>query len=703
MSKLSKLSVEPGPGSSCRPARYPCINPRFPHLLHGADYNPDQWLASPQVLSDDVRLMNLAGCNVMSVGIFAWSRLEPREGEYDFGWLDETMDRLSKAGVAVMLATPSGARSLWMSLEYPEVNRWLREGRRVDPGKRHDHCPSSPIYREACRRINARLAERYGRHPALLAWHVSNEYGGECWCELCLAAFRQWARDRFGGDIEACNQAWWADFWSRRVTCFEDLQPYYRPLDWRRFTSWRILDFYLAECEPLRRITPDVPVTTNFMGLFPGIDYAAFAPHVDFVCWDAYPHWHRPDTSDARIASEYGFVHDMYRSMKGGRPWVLMESQPAIAKGSGVLPLKRPGLHVVSSLQAIAHGSDSVQYFQWRKGRGGEEKFHGAVVDHVGHENTRGFREVAEVGRILKALPDAAGMTTRADVAMLYDWECRWALESDGYLGKPMQAYPETCREHYLPLWRRGVSTDVVSPQADLSSYRLVIAPLLYLLRRDVDQRLADFAQAGGTLVATYGLGMVDEHDRAWQGGWPGGALRQALGVWNEEHDGLYPGQTNPVNLIAANDLGLSGTFAARDVCAILHAEGADVVATYGGQFYAGTPAITRNCFGSGQAWYLGARLPLEFLDRFYTALGQRLELRRAVDVDLPEGVSATYRTDGKVEIVFLLNFASGPRQIEGLAGPGVVDAIDGAALCGAVDLAPYGCRVLRRPARPGA
>jgi beta-galactosidase len=380
-----------------------------------------------------------------------------------------------------------------------------------------------------------------------------------------------------------------------------------------------------------------------------------------------------------------------------------MESQPAIAKGRGVLPLKRPGLHVVSSMQAIAHGSDSVQYFQWRKGRGGEEKYHGAVVDHVGHENTRGFREVAEVGRMLKALPDVAGTTTRADVAILYDWESRWALESDGYLGKPMQEYPETCREHYLPLWRRGVSTDVVHPQADLLSYRLVVAPLLYMLRPGVDRHLADFVHAGGTLVATYGLGMVDEHDRAIAGGWPGGALRQAMGVWNEEHDGLYPGHTNPIQMVAGNELGLSGTFPARDVCAILHAEGARVVATYGGEFYARTPAITVNRFGQGHAWYLGARLPLDFLEPFYGALGQRLGVRRALAGELPEGVSATYRTDGKTDFVFLMNFTNQSRRLEGLAGQGVVDAIDGTALRGAVELGPYGCRVLRRPAQDRA
>lgn len=684
-----------------KPIRYPPVNPRFPHLLHGADYNPEQWLATPGILDEDVRLMKLAGCNVMSVGIFAWSRIQPRDGVFDFDWLDRVMDRLFGAGVGVMLATPSGARPQWLSLAYPEVNRLERDGRRRQPGGRHDHCPTSPVYRERCRDVNTRLAERYGKHPALLAWHVSNEYGGECYCDLCIAAFQDWVRERFSGDVEACNEAWWADFWSRRVSDFRDIRnPGYRPLDWRRFVSDRHADFFRAESEPLRAIAPDIPVTTNFMGLYPGIDYAAFARHVDFVSWDSYPHWHQPGVPDAQVASAVAFIHDLYRGLKGGRPFVLMESQPAIAKGRGVLPLKRPGLHVASSLQAVAHGSDSVQYFQWRKGRGGEEKFHGAVVDHVGHEHTRAFREVADTGRLLQGLSAVAGTTVRADVAVLYDWECRWALEPDGYLGDAMRDYPGACLDHYRPLWARGVATDVVNPEADLSAYRLVIAPVLYLLRPGVDRRLAEYVRQGGTLVASYGLGLVDADNRAQVGGCPGGPLREAMGVWHEETDGLYPGRTNPVRMTPGNDLGLSGPFDARDVCAILRAESARVLGVYGGEFYAGTPALTVHDHGKGRAYYVGARLSPAFFQAFYDALGGRLQLRRALDVELPEGVSATCRTDGEQDFVFLMNFSQEARRVAGLPARAIRDAVDGRPIADAVELPPFGVRVLRRPAR---
>lgn len=670
------------------------INPRLEHMLHGADYNPDQWLHDPKVLDEDVRLMKLAGCNVMSVAIFAWSRLEPREGVYDFEWLDRTMDRLHAGGVGVMLATPTGARPAWLTKAYPHTSRVFRNGPRASAGGRHDHCPTSPVMRQKALEINTRLAERYGKHPALAAWHVNNEYGGECLCELCREAFGKWCMKQLG-DMEAVNAALSADFWSRRVTDVAQFGDWVtRTVLWRQFTTDNCVSFFLDECRPLRQHS-SAPLTTNFMGLWGGLDYMEFARHVDFACWDSYPHWHQQGSSDATAAMEVAFVNDMYRGFKPGKPWVLMESQPQIAKGRGVLPLKRPGLHFASSLQAVAHGSDSVQYFQWRKGRGGEEKNHGAVVDHVGHENTRGFAEVADVGRALARLDDVVGTTVQADVAMLYDWRSDWALNIDGYLGDAMHQYAQVQREHYRPLWARGVSVDVRGIDADLGKYKLVIAPMLYMLRGGIDARLAQFVQDGGELVCTFGCGMVDQFDRALLGGWPGGELGKLLGVWHEETDELYPGATNPVRIKGDSDLGLSGTFAARDICEILHLRGAQAVGTYGGEFYAGAPAVTLNNVGKGRAYYMGARMDDKFLTAFYAALERRLGLRRAIDVELPEGVTATCRTDGQSRFVFLMNFAGAARRVE-LGRLRFADMLSGDEASGAVELKGYDCRVLR-------
>ncbi|MDP3179767.1 MAG: beta-galactosidase, partial [Spirochaetaceae bacterium] len=374
-------------------------------IWHGGDYNPDQWLERPDIQDEDFRLFPLAGVNVVSIGIFAWTRLEPEDGRYDFSWLDSIMDRLEAAGMKAILATPTGAKPAWMSRAYPEILRCGPDRQRDLHGQRHNHCYTSPVYRRKAIAVNAELARRYGARPVLALWHVSNEYGGECHCPLCQEAFRSWLRERYGS-LESLNAAWWTDFWSHRFTEWNqvespsprgELSIHGLALDWKRFVDHQSLDFFKAESAPLRELCPSVPITVNMMGTYPGLNYWNWAPHVDVVSWDSYPRWHNAEADDASEASRTAFVHDLTRSLKG-RSWLLMESTPSQVNWQPVNRLKKPGMHRLSSLQALAHGSDSVMYFQWRKGRGGFEKFHGAVVDHGGGEGTRVFREVAELG-----------------------------------------------------------------------------------------------------------------------------------------------------------------------------------------------------------------------------------------------------------------------------------------------------------------
>jgi len=368
--------------------RFPAINPRCRHMLHGGDYNPDQWSRTPEIWDADMRLMQLAGGNAMTIGIFSWSALEPAEGQFEFGWMDTIMDKLAANGTYAVLATPSGAKPAWMSRAYPEVRRMNADGQRQPHGGRHNHCRTSPVYREKCRLINTRLAERYKDHPALLVWHASNEYdGGDCHCALCYAAFRDWLKARYHHDIDQLNHAYWSSFWSHTFPDWSDVEPtdhsvHGLMLDWERFKTAQTIDFYNAETAPLRTLTPGVPITTNFMPESDTLDYAAFAAAVDVVSWDSYPRWHEGE-SDVDEAARVGLVHDMCRAMNGGKPFMLMESVPSIATRGCIKKMKKPGMHLLSSLQAVAHGSDTVQYFQWRKSRGGVEKFHGAVVDHA--------------------------------------------------------------------------------------------------------------------------------------------------------------------------------------------------------------------------------------------------------------------------------------------------------------------------------
>lgn len=675
------------------------INPKCPHLLHGGDYNPDQWIRTPEVWDEDMRLMKMAGCNAMSVGIFAWSALEPEEGKYEFGWLDTIMDKLAENGAYAVLATPSGSKPAWLSEQYPQVRRVDASGQREPHAGRHNHCRTSPIYRQKCVEINRRLAERYHEHPALLVWHVSNEYnGGECHCELCLDAFRDWLREKYDDDLDALNRAWWTGFWSHTFTSWDQIRPVDHSihglmLDWKRFLTDQTIDFFETESAPLRKHAPDVPVTTNFMGIYPTLNYPKFARHLDVVSWDSYPAWH--DTGDdPSVGAQTAFVHDVNRGMKGGQPFMLMESTPSFPSRGTVRKRKRPGMHMLSSMQAVAHGSDTVQYFQWRKGRGGCEKFHGAVVDHVGHEHTRVFQDVADVGEALAKLDDVVGTSVSPKVAIIYDWENRWAMDQAVALGENVK-YPATCMSHHRPLWERGVPVDVIDETRDFSHYDLLIAPMLYMLRADIADRLADYVHNGGTAVTTYWSGMVDENDLCFRGGFPANGLGQVFGVWAEETDVLHSFEENSVAVDEGNNLGLRGSYPAREICALIHSEGADVLGTYEKDFYAGRPALTVNQYGEGLAYYVASRNDASFLDDFYGALVGQTGVSAVVDADLPEGVTAQMRTDGEAEYVFLMNFNPDARCV-GLGDGEYREILSDTCLHGEVELDGYGVRILK-------
>ncbi|EFU42855.1 beta-galactosidase [Paenibacillus vortex V453] len=679
------------------------ISPRVPHMLHGADYNPEQWLRYPEVLEEDIRLMKLANCNVMSVGIFSWVSLEPEEGVFTFDWLDGVLDRFAANGIYAFLATPSGARPAWMSEKYPEVLR-VSEGRvRNLHGFRHNHCYTSPVYREKVHTINMKLAERYGHHPAVIGWHISNEFGGDCHCDYCQEAFRTWLHDKYG-TLDELNHVWWTAFWSHTITKWSQIespaphgetQVHGMNLDWRRFVTHQTADFIQHEIEPLRRINPSLPVTTNLMEYFEGLNYWKFADLLDVVSWDSYPTWHDRGGDDAAQAARVAMMHDIIRSIKGGQPWMLMESTPSLTNWQQVSKLKRPGMHLLSSMQAIAHGSDTVQYFQWRKSRGSSEKLHGAVVDHVGHEHTRVFHDVAEVGEILKKMNAVVGTGVPAEAAIIFDWENRWAINDAQGPRNMGVKYEDTVQAHYRALWEQGVPLDVIDMEQDFAPYKLLVAPMLYMVRPGVGERIHQFVEAGGTFVATYWSGIVDENDLCFLGGFPG-PLRETLGIWSEEIDALHDHDVNGIVTNAGGGLGLAEMYDAAELCDLIHLETAEALAVYRSDFYAGRPALTVNLLGKGRAYYIASRNKEPFHSNFYKELVEQTAVRRALAAKLPSCVSSSIRTDGESDYIFIMNFSNEPRQVA-LDGARYSDLVSGEAVGAELELAPYGVKVITR------
>ncbi len=640
------------------------VNEGFKHILHGGDYNPDQWLKYPEILSEDMRLMKAANCNEMSVGIFAWSKLEPNEGEFNFEWLDKVLDDIYANGGRVFLATPSGARPAWLAEKYPEVLRVTPEGVQRRFGARHNHCYTSPIYREKVAIINRKLAERYGNHPAVIGWHISNEYGGECHCDKCCAAFREWLKEKYG-TIENLNDKWWNDFWAHNYNSFDQIDPpsmlsdygvHARNIDWLRFVTHQTVDFMKHEISVVKSVTPNIPTTTNLMGFFRTLDYREIAKYIDFVSWDNYPVWHG-DESDILSASQTGMVNDLMRSLKQ-QPFVLMECTPSLVNWQAVNKLKRPGRHTAFSLQTVAHGADGILYFQWRKSRGSSEKFHGAVVDHEGSENTRVFKEVSALGARLKKLDEIVGTVTEAKVAMLYDWSNRWGLEdAQGFQRKDKKHY-ETFRAWYHTLWKRGIDVDIISPEDDFSKYKVIVDPMHYMVSNEMGDKLKSFVKDGGSLLCTYITAMVDEYDLCHLGGFPGAGLREVFGIWNEEIDTLFPEESNTVIMDDGRE------FRAVDYCELIHDETAKVIARYNSDFYSGMPAATVNEYGSGKAYYVAFRDTGDFADSIINTILKEQNINSAFDGDLPYGVTAHSRTDGETIYVFVENHTNDIQKV---------------------------------------
>ncbi|WP_036644773.1 beta-galactosidase [Paenibacillus sp. oral taxon 786] len=671
------------------------INEKLPKIWYGGDYNPEQW--GPDVWKEDERMFKLAGIDVATVNVFSWALIQPSEETYDFTQLDETIDRLYKSGVYVCLATSTGAHPAWMARKYPDVLRVDVQGRKRRFGGRHNSCPNSPTYRKYAARLAGKLAERYKDHPGLLIWHVSNEYGGYCYCDNCAAAFRVWLRERYK-TLDELNRVWNTRFWGHTFYDWEEIvvpnelseewggnRTNFQgiSLDYRRFQSESLLECYKLEYDEIKKHTPNVPVTTNLMGFYPELDYFKWAKYMDIVSWDNYPSLDTPVSFTA-------MAHDLMRGLKSGAPFMLMEQTPSQQNWQPYNSLKRPGVMRLWSYQAVARGADTVMFFQLRRSIGACEKYHGAVIEHVGHEHTRVFREVAELGRELEQLGDTLlDARTEAKIGIVYDWENRWAIElSSG----PTVAlnYVNEVHKYYDTLFQMHVESDMVSVEEDFSKYEILIAPVMYMVKPGFAKKVEEFVANGGTFVTTFFSGIVNENDLVTLGGYPG-ELRSVLGIWAEEIDALLPGRTNHIVMKEAWGA-LSGQYECGLLCDLIHAEGAEVLAEYGSDFYQGMPVVTVNQFGKGRAYYVASSPDAAFLQGFLKNLCEEKGIQPLLDA--PAGVEVARRVkDGKA-FLFLLNHNEGAAEVE-IGSEGMKDLLAQTEVSGTVQVPGRGVVIL--------
>lgn len=629
-------------------------------LLHGGDYNPEQWLDYPHVLDEDIKLMKEANFNCVTLGVFAWSFYEPEEGKYNFAWLNAIIDKLYTNNIYTILATPTGALPQWLTAKYEEVLQVDEYGMRNFPGNRHNFCPSSQILKSKMKQLNSKLSKYLGNHPGIIAWHISNEYGGNgkdasCHCTLCQEAFRKWLKVKYT-TLELLNHAWWTSFWSHTFSDWTQIQsPSCRGeklihglnLDWKRFTSYQLLEFCKSEIQTVREFS-FLPVTTNMMGYFKPLNYFEWAKEVDIISWDSYPNWHSEE-DEIRIAIETAFSHNLMRSLKKA-PFLLMESTPSLVNYKPKNILKRPGMHALSSLQAIAYGSNSVQYFQWRKSRGSCEKYHGAVVDHKNGSNTRVFRDVSELGKYLEMISDSVYKTcNQSKVALLFDWENWWAVEDAFAVEYPIN-YTFLFLSYYQPLWEMGIDVDIIDMGSEISGYKVVIAPLNYLYTDGYSKKISQYVDAGGIYVTTYWSGEVNETDLCFINKHP---LQDVLGIWVEEIDtpgDLYHNQINYYGSL----------FDVTGLCGLIHTVSAEVLATYCEDFYAGYPALTKNSYGKGAAYFIASQNENAFIKDLYISILKQSQITCdfKASFPFPEGVTVSRRVgEGDYVVWFLQNF----------------------------------------------
>jgi len=640
-------------------------------IAYGADYNPEQWPES--VWPQDIALMREAGVNLVSVGIFSWALLEPKEGLYEFGWLDRIIDLLHAGGIAVDLANASATPPPWFSRRYPDSMLVDVDGIRRSYGGRQSFCPSSLEYRAASTALTAAIVDRYADHPAVAMWHVHNEYGchnWSCYCDNSAAAFRTWLQRRYS-ELETLNQAWGTSFWSQHYYDWAEILPPRRTayntfanptqqLDFARFCSDELLDCFRVEAAVIRSRAGQ-SVTTNFMQFFKPLDYWTWSQQQDLISND---HYRRVEgLGEGGATHDLAMSADLIRSLADGAPWLLMEHSTSAVNWQPRNPAKPPGQMIRDSLTHLARGADGDLFFQWRASKAGAEKFHSAMVPHAGTDSDR-WREVCLLGAHLTSLAEVVGSTVMSRVAIAFDWNAWWGVELDSHPSVDVEMMGQIRRWHRA-LWDQGIVCDFVHPERDLAKYQLVLVPSLYLCTDEAAANLAGVTRRGGAVVVSFFSGIVDEYDHIRLGGYPG-AFADLLGVRVEEFSPLLAGESVGVRFVAAQQSSfvpaVSTDALGSTWTELMTVTTAQVMARYCSGVYDGYPVVSRRTVpaadgaAAGTAWYVGTELDQAALGLLLGNLCQTAGIAPALSLLQPVGVDVVVRRSAHVEYVFVIN-----------------------------------------------
>lgn len=671
-------------------------------MYYGGDYNPEQW--PDEVWKEDVQLMQAAGVSIVSLGIFSWSRIQREEGAFDWEWLDSVIDLLHASGIQVNLGTATASPPPWATTKYPGILPKDENGATYWPGSRQHFAPASPDYRRLAAELVRELVARYAQHPAVVMWHVNNEYGCHLhydYSDNARIAFQKWLERKYG-TVESLNDAWGTSFWSQIYTSFDQIVPPRKApyslnpggaLDFKRFTSDSLLELYVMERDIIRAAGATQPISTNFMGAFYPLDYWRWAEEIDVITNDNYP-----DPNDPQSFRSSAFSLDLMRSLKPGVPWLLMEQSTGALNWRESNAPKAPGQMEALSAQAIGHGADGVLFFQWRQSRRGSEKFHSAMLPQSGTE-TRIWQEVTRLGETLKEFPELAP-ESHAEVALVFDWENWWALSHSDH--PVMLDYARIVQRWYAALHKQHVSIDIVRPTGNLDAYKLVVAPQLYLLTDEGAENLSSYVRDGGHLLLSAFTDVVD-HDDAFRDGGYLVSLREVVGVYVDDFGALVPPRTDEAlwsvgdSLTAPTGAGSGqshasvswafGVIRGEYFCEELRVSGAEVLGSFADGRLAGAPALTRNQFGAGAAVYLGT-IPddegmLSLTDWALAQAGVQPEL---------EGLSPWIEVARRDDVLTLINHGTESFKIE-VEGENVLTGEHSAAF----ELEPFGWSMLRK------